>query len=281
MGEYMKLIKEKKFIVIVVLLVSMIIPVILFIHPYNKLGYRNGSNEFNTVEDIISTLNVSNVPYDKIVEDIIKRLKLDPNDQRVIYNIYYSGRILRFKASEIPEILGYDPEDILFAYYYNGSWHVIPSIIYDHFSVEKYTIQYDVPVEIKPNTTILLKLLSHFPEEAPSWDKNPYKTSTYKYVYGKERSAEIRLIDPLSGKSIGTIYLFIGKYSRFYNPRHLYGYRNLLLGDKFTLSEKPLIISYMEKLGYSDRDIYRMFLYVSLNELVLHKDIEWLIRWNK
>jgi len=207
---------------------------------------------------------------DSIVNDVITRLHLDISDPRTYYEVYYSGRVLLFNASEISSLIGKDPMSIAFGYYDGKYWSTLPIRVFDRYIHTNVTNIYMMPKIINNNTKIMIKLPREYPVETNPWKNKP------EFARGAN-VFKINLIRPSDRICVGTIYLFIGGYVRdgAGDLPLLGAYEYNDINNYFTASEPPKLMDYMEKLGYDDHLIAMVHGYVNTHPLELHHDIDW------
>ncbi len=94
---------------------------------------------------------------------------------------------------------------------------------------------------------------------------------------------KIGFLRPSDRICVGTIYLFIGGHVRdgAGDLPILGAYEHSDVNDYFTASEPPMLMDYMEKLGYDDHLIARLHRYVNTHPIKLHYDIDWRITWEQ
>ncbi len=191
-----------------------------------------------------------NIDLESIINDIIKRKRLNISDPRIKYSLCYGGRIVRFKASLLRDIHGISPREIVFAYFDGKQWNLLPTRIYNRVVKSNLTTIYVLPHTINDNTVIELKLPS----------KYPLYTDPHINIPEFARTAECRLaklIEKRSNNVLGYIYLFMGKVIVNSIENHIlfstYDYSNI--NEYFEAVENPPILRYMREIGYSDKII--------------------------
>ena len=212
------------------------------------------------------------VNIDNIINDVIKRLNLNISNPVIRYNLYYSGRVLRFKASDIHELIGISPRDILFGYYYNGTWRYLLMRVYNEKIVTNVTIIYMTPEKIDQDTIIEIKLPRYMPIEVDHTRIIP------PFARGA-KCAKLGLIDPRDGIKLGVMYLFIGGAVKIIEPGQISGIRNIGINDAFTASQPSMLLDYMFKLKYDGDTIYYAFKTINNKPILLQRDLTWTLEW--
>ncbi len=223
------------------------------------------------VDPTTNTKNsVDHIDIDAIINDVVNKLKLDRNNPEVIYELYYSGRILSFTGRDLPAIIGLSPKNIVFAYYHNGSWYYLPMRIYDEKITTNVTIVYTLPKTIS-NETIFEVRMPRYPPLEVDYTKHPPPFARMS------RCIELTLVEPQNDTVLGTLYLFIGGSVNTLSPGHIYTIENYGINDEFTASEPSMLIDYMRKAGYDSKTIYEVTRTISGETIYVGNELLWRI----
>jgi hypothetical protein len=247
-------------IILLLIVYSFIIPLSLSnIVNFNRDHYIGISKNAFTIRDAISY--------------VIKKLRLNPRDPRIMYGLYYSGHVLKIKASMLKSIIGLNPRNIVFAYFNGFEWKILPFRIYDRVIRSNLTTIYVMPKKISPNTTIELKLPSHIPLIVNPWSKIP--------EFARAAKALQLTLKNNNGVFLGAIYLFIDG-SVPYSTADIQSittidYANI--NEYFEASEPPILINYMYKAGLNGEYALAILKQIINKPLILGKDISYSINW--
>jgi len=230
--------------------------------------------ETSTIQKTRDSIQSIEIDVDKIINNIIEKFNLNISDPMVRYSLYYSGRVLEFRGSDIPDIIGLEPEDIIFAYYDGAYWHPLPMRIYDKVIWTNVTTIYSLPERISENTTIEIKLPS----------KYPVYVDPRKVVPEFARASECRIlkiVDKMHSMEIASIFLFIKGYVRWglEGFQLLNSYDHTSIFETFESSEPPMLIEYMKKAGYDSKYIVNTLYTILEKPVKIGKDIDLIIEW--
>jgi len=100
---------------------------------------------------------------DRIINDVTTRLHLNRSDPEIYYELYYSGRVLVFNATGIPQVIGKSPLSISFGYYDGRYRSTLPIRVFDRSLHSSMTNIYIMPKTINNRTKIMIKLPRTYP----------------------------------------------------------------------------------------------------------------------
>ncbi len=257
----------------------LLIVIIIYLFIVSTLSNVVFTNESNVKQTSIARLR-SKVDIEDIINDIIRRKGLDPNDPITRYLLYYSGHVIRFRAGLIKELIGLPPYKVAFAYFDGKEWRVLPIRIYDRVIRSNLTTIYVLPKEITNNTIIEVKLPSKYPLKTDPTIKIPEfaRTSECRVIelIDKRISSKTNLLvgGNTLGTTIGYLYLFIGDHLLWHTYDYLlwsaYDYSNI--NEFFEAVEPPAIKEYMLSLGYSEDLITSVLEEINTNPLTVGID---------
>ncbi len=218
------------------------------------------------------------IDTNKIIEEIVEKLDLDLNDPRVLYDLYYSGRVLRISRDVLKEleIMDKSVRDIVFGYFDGKYWHALPIRMYNERVESNLTTIYIIPQKIDRDTIVEIKLPS----------KQPILVDPREHIPEFARAANCRvitLLDKRVGKPIGYIYLFIGGSVRWGTAglQLLSTYDYTTVNEYFEASEPPAILDYMNKLGYSEEIKYYIVSQIQNTTVELGVDLNYNVTWEE
>ncbi len=226
---------------------------------FEKNHYININRNAFTIKDAVSY--------------VVKKLGLNPRDPQIVYGLYYSGHVLKIKASMLEDIVGLDPRNILFAYYDGFEWKILPFRIYDQVIKSNFTTIYVMPKKISSNTTIELKLPSHKPLIVSPWSKVP--------EFARAAKALQLILKNNNRVFLGAIYLFING-SVPYSASDIQSITTIDYADineYFEASEPPMLINYMYKAGLNGEYTIAISKQIINKPLILGRDISYSISW--